>query len=181
MTQRHTRSLVRLIRNTVGCPLVGAEIGVWRGHTSFALLQSFPLLRLFAVDPWDLGGGHTTMPKTVAELQAGKQEFLGLTEFAADRRVILQMTSRDATYHVVDNSLDFVFIDGEHLYQNVKDDLILWHPKVRVGGLFCGHDYNGKGDNGGGFGVRRAVDEFAQANTYQVCVAPGLIWYWMKK
>lgn len=39
-------------------------------------------------------------------------------------------------------SLDFVFIDGLHTYEGVKRDIEIWWPKVREGGILCGHDYD---------------------------------------
>jgi predicted O-methyltransferase YrrM len=50
-------------------------------------------------------------------------------------------------------SLDFVFIDSSHDYDSVLKDLIAWYIKVRVGGLFCGHDLNLTG-------VRDALNDF---------------------
>ena len=40
-----------------------------------------------------------------------------------------------------DNSLDFVYIDGNHEFMSVSNDLFHWHKKVRVGGMIAGHDY----------------------------------------
>jgi hypothetical protein len=39
-----------------------------------------------------------------------------------------------------DNSLEFVFVDGCHDYDGVMKDLVNWWPKVKIGGMFCGHD-----------------------------------------
>ena len=50
-------------------------------------------------------------------------------------------------------SLDFVFIDGNHIYEAVKADINAWFPKIKKGGVLAGHDYQFPG-------VRRAVDEF---------------------
>ena len=54
-----------------------------------------------------------------------------------------------------DSSLDFVFIDADHSYQSVKNDLHAWFPKLNNRGVFAGHDY-GDPTNG----VKQAVDEF---------------------
>jgi len=52
-----------------------------------------------------------------------------------------------------DNSIDFIYIDASHDYENVKNDLIHWYPKVKIGGVIAGHDYYREE-------VKRAVDEF---------------------
>jgi len=41
-----------------------------------------------------------------------------------------------------DHSLDFVFIDANHYYEGVKNDLDAWLPKVKDSGIIAGHDYN---------------------------------------
>jgi len=69
---------------------------------------------------------------------------------------IFQEDSVTASKNFGDGSIDWVFIDGDHSYEGVKADIEAWWPKVRLGGLFSGHDY-GKPR----MGVRRAVTEFA--------------------
>ena len=51
------------------------------------------------------------------------------------------MFSADAAKMVPDGSLDFVYIDGNHGYDAVLDDLMAWTPKVKEGGFIAGHDY----------------------------------------
>lgn len=58
-----------------------------------------------------------------------------------------------AASKIRDHSLDLVFIDADHSYESVFADIVAWRPKVRVGGILCGHDYGGKFD-----GVKKAVD-----------------------
>ena len=48
--------------------------------------------------------------------------------------------SLDFVASVPDQSLDFVYIDGDHSYEAVKKDIIAWIPKVKIGGVICGHD-----------------------------------------
>ena len=40
-----------------------------------------------------------------------------------------------------DNSIDFVYIDGNHTYDYVTQDITEWSKKVRKGGIVSGHDY----------------------------------------
>ena len=47
----------------------------------------------------------------------------------------------DAVKDFEDGSLDFVYIDGNHDFKNVANDIVEWQKKVRVGGIVAGHDY----------------------------------------
>lgn len=181
--KRHARELCRLVRETVGEPACGAEVGVWRGHTSLALLQSFPDLHLYAVDPWETGGDQSTMGDDAGRLVEAREEFDRLILPESFRVTTLAMTSIEAAstngwrgqgWH---KGLDFVFIDGCHKYESVRDDVRAWWPKVRRGGIICGHDYGGVGDRTGRFGVRRAVDEWASEVGVIIGTRPGLIWW----
>jgi len=58
-----------------------------------------------------------------------------------DRVQIVRATSAAASELFADESLDFVYIDANHAYLHVLEDLRLWTPKVRSGGLVAGHDY----------------------------------------
>lgn len=54
----------------------------------------------------------------------------------------MKMTTVRAAKSVKDGSLDFVFLDADHSYDAVKMDIQAWLPKIRVGGIFIGHDWN---------------------------------------
>lgn len=57
---------------------------------------------------------------------------------------VIKNKSLDAARNYEDQSLDFVFIDGNHAYEEFKADIIAWFPKVKVGGIIAGHDFNFK-------------------------------------
>lgn len=54
-------------------------------------------------------------------------------------------------------SVDMLFIDGDHSYEGVTRDIVLYSPFVRPGGLICGHDYNSRF-----LGLQKAVNELVQ-------------------
>jgi cephalosporin hydroxylase len=55
--------------------------------------------------------------------------------------VIIEKFSEDAIHDVPDNSLDFVYLDADHSYDFVMQDIILWGRKLKKGGAMSGHDY----------------------------------------
>ena len=158
--------------------LVGCEIGVWKGATSVELLKSFPNLRLYMVDPYQKEGFVGSM--ICARSQSFKNKVYkwvrSTTQFAKKRRIIIRKTGTEAVVDFIDNSLDFVFIDANHFYEHIKQDLNDWWPKVKLGGIFSGHDYNGKLDKKGTWGVKKAVDEFAGFHKLDVQVHDMEVW-----
>ena len=92
---------------------------------------------------------------------------------------VINLTSKEAS-KVVQNNLDLVFIDASHNYESVKEDINLWLPKVKKGGILCGHDY---GDIRGCREVKKAVDEvLGEVNLEKDVLREGniKIW-WIKK
>lgn len=142
----------------------GAEIGVADGRYSRILMETIPGLALIGVDPYRAYDGYTDFRREstfVNQLLQAREKLKSSEGYA-----LLVTSSEQAAKWVADNSLDFVFIDANHQYEFVKQDLALWVPKVRLGGIVSGHDYyhfrSGRG------GVVQAVDEFVAANDYQL-------------
>lgn len=73
----------------------------------------------------------------------------------------IRKPSVEAAKEVEDGSLDAIFVDGDHSYSAVKEDLQAWWSKLRVGGTLCGDDY-WMSD------VARAVHEFASEHNLEV-------------
>lgn len=161
-------SLLRWFRRFSG-PITGAEVGVFDGCTSEVLLRELPELRLWLVDPWKPYEGKSVLGDMTAEqLEKARIRAMWWTEFARDRRFVLREASPRPASRFADASLDFAFIDGNHLYEAVRDDIAAWWPKIRPGGLLTGHDYGIYRDAEGLWGVRRAVDEFADHHRRQI-------------
>ena len=107
----------------------GAEIGVDRGRFSEFMFKMIPGLHLTCVDPWELHfRGQSRYESTVRRL-------------APHNATIIRKFSMDALSDVPDNSLDFVYIDANHTFDYVMQDIIEWSKKVKFGGVIAGHDY----------------------------------------
>lgn len=165
-------------------PLLGVEIGVDRGMLSDYLLNNLPNLHLNMVDTWEVfasdsdytRSGDLVTARTQAQRDADLGSAIRMTNHAADRRIILQCISEEASKRIEDGTLDFVFIDADHSYAGVSSDIKLWAPKLRPDGLLCGHDY-GMEVYYPQWGVKQAVNEFAAANNLVVEQGPDWTWF----
>ena len=144
----------------------GAEIGVQAGRTTSRLLTKLPgLEKLYCVDLWRLYPDYEKDRVRQGDawpsqglLDEDEKKFRKLVFPFGMKVLTLKMDSVRAATYVEDGSLDFVFIDANHLYEYVRDDIAAWTPKVRRGGLVIGHDYNYPVKMHT-WGVKRAVDE----------------------
>lgn len=139
----------------------GAEIGVWAGVFSSELCQAIPGLRLTCVDPWRAYGDYREKKNDQARLDAAYETTVKtLAPYACS---ILRMTSTEAATQIPDESLEFVYIDGNHAAEYVTADLQAWTPKVKRGGIVAGHDYFERPSKGW-IHVKQAVDDFAASH-----------------
>ena len=137
---------------------VGAEVGVKRGEFSSMLCQANSDLHLLCIDPWqeyDENGSLKLSQEKANRIY--KQARRRLKPFNAE---LIRKTSMDAVRDVPYNSLDFVFIDGNHAFDFIMQDLIEWTKRVRIGGIVSGHDYF-RFRNAG---IVPAVDAYVQAH-----------------
>jgi len=141
---------------------IGAEIGTEKGLYMMQIMKRNPQMKMFAVDPYIQYKGYNGWVEEI---------FIGNYQIAHDRLgqynvEFIRKYSMDALADFEDESLDFVYIDGNHAYEYVRDDIAGWITKVRPGGIISGHDYvkARKSKSGGMINVRRAVHEFAEQN-----------------
>jgi len=179
----HIRRLARLIRQNLDYskPMIGCEVGVWNGDTSVALLELFPTLSMIMIDRWEAYSESTKEESSIAQAdQAQQLEWLRVTAertlFAKNRRTIMVGDSVACSKLLQDHFLDFIFFDGGHDEQSVSNDLHAFHNKIKIGGLYTGHDYDGLGDRMGMFGVKKAVDRFFGPKV-RIRKTAGNVWY----
>ncbi len=139
--------------------LIGAEVGVYRGTHAREMLELLDIRKLILVDPWKYYNDYVTAESRKVNLQ---QSFLDCRKLLEPFRkqveiVWIKQKSEIAAERIPDNSLDFVYINGNHEYDFVYKDIVTWVPKVKKGGFVGGHDYT-KLFNG----VRRAVNKYCR-------------------
>jgi hypothetical protein len=137
----------------------GAEIGVSQGYFSKAMFETIPNLKLYCVDAWkSYVGVRRWMPSN--ERANTYYEIAKKTLAPYPNATIVRKMSMDAVKDFADSSLDFVFIDANHGFDYVMEDLINWTKKVRVGGIVSGDDYY----HFKKAGVVEAVDVYTKAH-----------------
>jgi predicted O-methyltransferase YrrM len=134
------------------------EIGSWKGKSSafmaVEIANSNKNIEFYCVDTWNGSFEH----KDSKEIDSLYDIFINNMKPLENYYKPMRKNSLEAASQFEDESLDFVFIDASHEYEDVKKDIQTWLPKVKKNGVLAGHDYYV-----GGYdhfpGVKQAVDE----------------------
>ena len=140
---------------------VGAEIGVWNGEFSEMFCKLG--LKHYAIDPWMGYSGYVAAGKNRLE---AKYEQTKKRLLPYKNCTIIRKTSMDALSNFKDGSLDYVYIDGNHGFRYIAEDILEWPKKVRKGGVISGHDYVYFPDSTDSY-VKYVVDTYTQAFNIQ--------------
>ncbi|TES92947.1 MAG: class I SAM-dependent methyltransferase [Candidatus Cloacimonadota bacterium] len=136
--------------------LVGAEIGIYRGANAGFYLKELDIKLVSLIDPYVGYGNYSPVKVGLKHFEeAEKLAHEKLRNY--ERRIMwVKKKSSEAVKFIDDNSLDFIYIDGNHSHDSVAEDVTLYYPKLKMGGLLAGHDYDIET-------VRKAVDDFVIA------------------
>ena len=155
------------------------EIGSYKGRSSSFMGVEIALsgkdIKFDCIDTWlgseehQIDGSHPDLDVINGSLY---DKFLQNIEPVKDYINPIRTDSLSACKLYDDNSLDFVFIDAAHDYESVKADVISWLPKIKLGGILSGHDYQIED-------VSRAVNEILYHQG--VNVLNGSCWWIYKK
>ena len=104
----------------------GVEVGCFSGVSSRTIALHCGLLH--CVDPWSWG----------AVAQAEQMFDAMLPDYP--NIVKVKLPSVEAAKQYADHSLDFVYVDADHAYASVVEDITAWKNKVKQGGFIAGHD-----------------------------------------
>lgn len=166
------RGTVCFVRDSKGyTPLTGVEIGVWKGVNAESILKTLNMKKLYLVDPYEPYMQKNIPQTTIATEKGFPISFKRLKEISynrlkkyRDRVEFIYKFSADAV-GLIPNGLDFVYIDGNHEYPYVKQDIDNYYPKVKQYGVLGGHDFNVDS-----MGVIKAVTQFVVRNDLELMV-----------
>lgn len=137
----------------LGNDLICIEVGVKEGENALRILKTLDIWRLYLIDP-------------IFNSKAHKR----LKPFG-DRVVWLNMTSDKAIKHIFEE-VDFIYIDGDHSYEQVNKDMKNYYKILKTKGILAGHDIDHEG-------VSKAFCEFVYKNKIQPFIhSPD---WWIRK
>ena len=182
--------LFRELQFTTGC-----EIGVEKGKNAQTMFEIIPNHKLFGVEPYKL---H---PQASFAYHAAIRNWNDQYQNHCKRQCLKRMKGRnfelfegfseDAVNKVEDNSLDFVYLDGDHSYDFVMQDMIIWGRKIRKGGIISGHDYYyDKSPSARRAKVTQAINDYTRVHNIEFYVTSEIhhdqkgdiypSWFWVK-
>ena len=160
----------------------GAEIGVERGAYSEVICKRIPNVTLYCIDAWEAYPQYREHVSQDKLDQFYKETKNRLKPYNAK---IIKGFSEEVHKDFADGSLDFVYIDGNHDFLHITQDIYYWMPKVRRDGIVAGHDFvrvKGKYTNH----VKDVIPAYAHAmniDPWFVLREPkrASSWFWIKQ
>jgi hypothetical protein len=145
------------------CYNIGVEVGIWEGEYTEKFCKQG--MKMYGIDPWKARGRQSQKMQDDRCLRAIER----LKPYDCE---VIRKRSAQCVTDFKDESLDFVYIDGDHSYRFVVEDIREWSKKVRKGGIVSGHDYACTDPQINSLPQRyrkheevgRAVDEYIEAN-----------------
>ena len=137
----------------------GVEIGVFEGAFTKVLAEGG--FKVYGIDPWlvyEDYGRKDYQDKANSRYEKSKRRLAKYPNVT-----LIKEKSMDALGKFENESIDFVYIDGNHQFRYIADDIYEWWKKVKKGGVICGHDYAYFKSMSpcGGCQVREVVDAYA--------------------
>lgn len=120
------------------------EVGTWEGDFTQALLKNCNFKKIYCVDPYKhfVDNSYPDAMNNLTQTQFDElfEKTRQRLSIYSDRVEFIRMSSSDASKMLDDNSVDFAYIDGNHDYSFVNQDIQSWFPKVKTAGYLCGDD-----------------------------------------
>ncbi len=152
---------------------IGVEVGVAAGEYSEIIMRNNPqLTKMYGVDPYVAYSGYRDYVRKSTFNQLSYDAHSRLDKYS--NYEFIQDYGEEAAKLFQPATLDFVYIDANHSEPFVSQDIATWAPKVKSGGLVCGHDYARiKGRDGiasGNWAVIPAITKYAKEHDHQLFI-----------
>jgi len=144
-----------------------AEIGVYKGSTMRHILKTCRNIEEYwAVDPWKrFSIGHGKMHRFSQDIWDSMYKRVCLDMYYFKSLKVLRLSSKEAASLFPKSYFDLVFIDADHSYESVIQDINLWLPLTKKTRFLTGHDYVIPENKARHPGVAKAVNEiFGEEN-----------------
>ena len=134
--------------------MVGVEVGTSAGENACEVLDQWKeISRLFCIDSYPVYSDFNKQEAQATMLYCAISNFI-----THPRAYLILDTSITAAERFQPGTFDFAYIDANHSYDFVKQDILSWLPKIKKGGVIGGHDFDWKDtENGKEYSVRNAV------------------------
>lgn len=158
------------IFNDLGCKVIG-EVGVLSGKNAAKMIEDIQPIRYHGIDPWVSqdkevynDGNNKKQSEQDRRYEESKKRIKNASRNILCKYELHRGFSEDVLSTFEDNYFDMIYIDGNHGYEYVLQDLELARDKVKECGYICGHDFVPDKNHGRFPSVYKAVKEFLQRN-----------------
>jgi predicted O-methyltransferase YrrM len=119
------------------------EIGTWKGQSTVFMAEkikeSSKHIKFYAIDTFEGSDEHKN--ELVILNKTLYKEYLKNIEPVKDYIITIKGNSNKVHEQFKNESIDFIFIDGDHTLKGITSDLKNWYPKIKSNGIIAGHDY----------------------------------------
>lgn len=133
------------LKNYKGNDFKIIEVGSWAGHSAIlwaSICKKYKKGKVFCIDTWEASSNATESMKYAVKKDKIMKLFLHNINLSGLKNYIsfIRNSSDEAFKILKHNEFDFIYIDGDHSYNQFKKDLINYSKLLKVGGIICGDD-----------------------------------------
>lgn len=169
------KALECIVQEALKDDMVVAEVGSWKGFSTAVIAKTIKPFngKLYAIDHWQGNEGVPGHKNAKSEdvFSIFRRNMVELGVLGIVNPMVMESSIAAAVFK--DNSLDLVFIDADHRYSNVKNDIEVWLPKVKKGGIICGHDCEEKYIRFGEYTAE--IDKHKEQDVIKNVCHPGVV------
>lgn len=174
----NSQSIIHLINILLGKDIIGLETGIFKGLSFCTFLQCCPNIKhLYGIDNYKPTNAPTNEVYIMDEKEADFTKLLAFHNLAysgyKEKATIIVKDTSEAVKDFEDNTFDFIFLDSATTSEDCLNELNMWYPKLKKGGIFSGHDW----DNG----AKPIVSEFYKTKKVENTLSTfDNVWVWIK-